>query len=368
MNPSSPAQPNIALDNATILIVDDEEMTVRLLKRMLQRAGYTQVHTSTDPREVPDRFREIRPDLVLLDLHMPDSSGFEVLEQLRAGLAVGSHLPVLMLTGDISTETKHRAFLLGVNDFLTKPLDLFEVRYRISNLLQTRFRCLELECQNRMLAEVANARARELEEARFEALQYMLAVKNPSAVSERQYLAGKVAAFLARALALPEEEIEPLRRAVHLYVAARAAAADLPDRWPEQPAQEFERIRRRILDEADLAGGEEPSALLALAEQIVHHRHEHWDGTGQPQGLSGEQIPLVARIAAVADHFAELACDPLYRDIWPVEALSAEIVGRSERQFDPRVVSAFLDLQARGELMPLWKGPATGERPSDADV
>ncbi|MGI9182209.1 MAG: response regulator [Longimicrobiaceae bacterium] len=131
--------------NAKILMVDDEEATVRLLERLLLREGYANLYSTVDSRRVPDLYREVEPDLIILDLHMPDWNGFVLLEELGAALHQEKYLPILMLTGDLSEEAKHQALVLGVKEFLTKPLDLFEARYRIWNLLHTRFLYLELE-------------------------------------------------------------------------------------------------------------------------------------------------------------------------------------------------------------------------------
>ncbi len=131
--------------NAKILIVDDEEGTIRLLERLLLREGYANLYSTIDPQRVPALYWKVKPDLIILDLHMPDWNGFVVLEELGTALHTEKYLPILMLTGDLSQEAKHQALVLGVKEFLTKPLDLFEARYRIWNLLHTRFLYLELE-------------------------------------------------------------------------------------------------------------------------------------------------------------------------------------------------------------------------------
>ncbi len=130
---------------AKILVVDDDEATVQLLQRLLEHEGYAHIHIAMDPRQVPTLYRKVKPDLIILDLHMPYWNGFVVLEELSAALAEERYLPVLMITGDPSPDVKNQALVLGVKDFLHKPPDLFEARYRIRNLLQTRFLYLELQ-------------------------------------------------------------------------------------------------------------------------------------------------------------------------------------------------------------------------------
>jgi DNA-binding response OmpR family regulator len=133
------------IKGARILIVDDEEESVRLLERILERAHYTRVRSTTDPNRVVELFRDHEPDLVLLDLRMPGKDGLEVLAELRAEVPESTYLPVLVLTADPSIESRRRALVAGAKDFVTKPFDDFEVLLRIWNLLETRLMYLALQ-------------------------------------------------------------------------------------------------------------------------------------------------------------------------------------------------------------------------------
>jgi EAL domain-containing protein (putative c-di-GMP-specific phosphodiesterase class I)/ActR/RegA family two-component response regulator len=124
---------------ATVLVVDDQEANVVLLERVLRLAGATRVHGVTDPRQAVRRCLEVQPDLVLLDLHMPHLDGVEVMEALRGALADDAFLPVLVLTADVTRESRERALAAGAKDFLTKPFDRTEVVLRAQNLLETRW-------------------------------------------------------------------------------------------------------------------------------------------------------------------------------------------------------------------------------------
>lgn len=136
-----------AVANAAILVVDDEEANVDLIEQILARAGYTAVTGVTDPRRVLPLFLDRRPDLILLDLHMPHLDGFAVLEQIRPHVAADTYLPILVLTADITPEAKQRALASGARDFVTKPFDRIELLLRISNLLETRVLYLNLQQQ-----------------------------------------------------------------------------------------------------------------------------------------------------------------------------------------------------------------------------
>jgi len=139
------------IKQARILIIDDEPPNVRLLERVLMTGGFTAVRGTTDAREALALFDEMRPDLVMLDLHMPYLDGFAVLEQLCARCEPNEYLPILVLTADTTRETKERALANGARDFLTKPIERTEVLLRTRNLLETRYLHLTLKNENRTL-------------------------------------------------------------------------------------------------------------------------------------------------------------------------------------------------------------------------
>jgi putative two-component system response regulator len=127
------------LCTAKILIIDDETADIRVLEWALKKAQFSNFRSLTDSTKARKEFEQFQPDLVLLDLNMPDLDGFAVLKQLRESAPTDEFLPVLMLTGENTAETRSRALAAGANDFLGKPIDYTEVMLRIKNLLQTRF-------------------------------------------------------------------------------------------------------------------------------------------------------------------------------------------------------------------------------------
>lgn len=131
--------------DAKILIVDDEMANVALLTRLLQREGVGNISSTLDPRRASDMFREIKPDIVLLDLMMPHVDGFQLLETFSRLVGPRGFTPIIVMTADISISTRRRALSLGAKDFLVKPLDAVETVLRIVNLLETRFLFLELQ-------------------------------------------------------------------------------------------------------------------------------------------------------------------------------------------------------------------------------
>ncbi len=147
---------------ARILIVDDQEANVRLLERILRNAGYTRLTSTTDSSKAAPLFSEVAPDLILLDLAMPGLDGFEVIKQITPLIPTESYVPILVLTADITPETKRRALSVGAMDFLSKPFDQAEVLLRIRNLLQTRSLHLQLKANNQILEEKVSERTHDL--------------------------------------------------------------------------------------------------------------------------------------------------------------------------------------------------------------
>jgi DNA-binding response OmpR family regulator len=146
--------------NAAILIVDDEPLNIDFIEVLLRRAGYRNLTSTGDSRQVMSLCASLQPDLILLDLHMPPPDGFTVLEALAPSLAQGTYLPVLVLTADVSRVARERALSMGAKDFLIKPLDVTEVRLRVKNLLETRLLHRRLQCHNELLQEEVRAHCR----------------------------------------------------------------------------------------------------------------------------------------------------------------------------------------------------------------
>ena len=121
-----------------ILIIDDQRPNIDLVEQLLVREGLTNVLSSTQPLKTLDLFNSFEPDLVILDLHMPEFDGFAVLEQLNRRIPAFEYLPILVLTADATRDTRLRALALGAKDFISKPLDALETMLRVWNLLETR--------------------------------------------------------------------------------------------------------------------------------------------------------------------------------------------------------------------------------------
>lgn len=332
--------------SAQLLIVDDEEPNLGLLEFLLRQAGFHQLTSTTDPRHALPLFQKCRPDLVLLDLGMPHLDGFAVLSQLRARIPADGYLPILVLTGDDSPEARQRALSEGARDFLRKPFDPAEVVLRIRNLLETRFLYLRVQQQNQQLEEKVLRRTEQLQQASLEILERLAraAEYRDDATGHHTERVAHLCCRLAGRLGLPDAEVELIRRAAPLHDVGKIG---VPDEVLLKPgkltAAEFEVIKSHTLIGARILSGSR-FPLLQLAEEIALTHHERWDGNGYSPGLGGEDIPLASRILAVADTFDAITHHRPYRPAASLEHARQEIEGERGRQFDPRVVDAFLAL------------------------
>ena len=146
--------------NARILMVDDEEANLEILRRTLSRAGFWRLEGTLDSREAASLYVRHRPDLILLDLHMPHMDGLQVLDTLRE-IAEATYLPIVILSGDLTPEARRDALSRGAKDFVNKPFQPDELLLRIKTLLETRFLYLEIQSQNQLLEAKVRERTRE---------------------------------------------------------------------------------------------------------------------------------------------------------------------------------------------------------------
>jgi len=336
--------------NARILIVDDEPVNVDLLHRLLERAGFARVESTNDAREAVDLYVRFRPDLILLDLHMPHRSGLEIIDELNQ-IAEASYLPILMLTGDDTQEAKREALSRGAKDFLHKPFSKDEVLLRIGTLLETRFLYLQIQSQNQMLEAKVRDRTRELEAAQVEIIERLARAAEFRDDNTGQHTArvGQMAALLAQQIGMPEYQVSLIRRAAPLHDVGKIGIPDaILLKLGKLTAEEFELVKTHTTIGARILSGSH-FAVLRLAEEIAFNHHERWDGHGYA-GITGAAIPLAGRIVAVADVFDALTQKRPYKAAWPVGEAMAEIDRQRGRQFDPTLVDAFLRVVERSDV------------------
>ena len=336
---------NLETKNARILIVDDQEMNVKLLEKILQRAGYANVLSTTDSRMVENLYLTHHLDLILLDIRMPQMDGFAVLDRLRE-IESDSYIPVLVLTAQNDKETRIRALEKGAKDFLTKPFDQHEVLLRINNMLEVRLLHNQQRDLNRILDQRVLERTRELNETRLEIIRRLgrAAEFRDNETGYHIIRMSKYSQLIGLGYGLNEAEGELLLNASPMHDIGKIG---IPDQILLKPgkldAREWEVMKTHSAIGADILSGHD-SELMLMAREIALNHHEKWDGTGYPHNLSGEDIPLSARIVALSDVFDALTSERPYKKAWSVADAVAEITRSRGRHFDPALVDVFHDV------------------------
>jgi len=337
--------------NSRILLIDDQPEMILVLRDILSHGGYVHLEGVTDSRKALAAFSEFHPDLVALDLRMPNVDGFALLKQFRSRTPMGVSVPVLVFTADGSRNARARALSMGARDFVTKPLDATEVQVRVYNLLETRWSHSTLQHDNAALEEKVRDRTKDLQDAQLEILQRLAraAEYRDDCTGQHTLRVSHLAGLLGRAIGLPAEHLELLRRAAPLHDVGKIGIPDAILLKPEKlTAEEYVQIKRHTeIGCMILSGSKFP--ILQMAERIALYHHERWDGHGY-HGLAGEAIPLEARIVSLVDAFDVMTHARPYKK--PESAAEAMECIRQERakQFDPALVDMFAQLRSSEDL------------------
>jgi cyclic di-GMP phosphodiesterase len=340
----------------TILIVDDTPENLILLGELLQPT-YRVRAANSGRRALQIVDNDPRPDLILLDVMMPEMDGFAVLDQLRQSRR-GRDIPVIFVTAMDGAEEEERGLDLGAVDYITKPLRPAIVLARVHNHLELKKARDLLENQNTVLeAEVARRMGENLliQDISIRALARLAEIRDPETGNHIRRTQGYVR-ILAEALrdrprfadAISDRLIETLVKSAPLHDIGKVG---IPDHILLKPGkltpEEWEIMKTHAALGADAIeqaqqDSDHPVEFLSLAKDIARHHHEHWDGNGYPDGLAGEAIPLSARLMALADVFDALINRRVYKE--PIGFADAHdiIVAERGRRFDPDVVDAFV--------------------------
>lgn len=331
--------------SAKIMIVDDEPGNIHVLERMLKKAGYERVESTSDSRNALEIYNNFSPDLILLDIKMPHVDGFEVMEQLKT-YEQDNYLPILMLTALADPKTRLRALKKGAKDFLTKPFDMAETLFRVRNMLDVRLLHNQVRNQNRVLEEQVEERTRELNKSHIETIHRLAraAEYRDDETSMHTVRMGLLSVRLAHGIGLSPYECGLLNKASPMHDIGKIG---IPDRILLKPGKltpdEWEIMKTHSQIGADIFSGSH-SELLQMSEVIALTHHERWDGTGYPRGLKEDEIPLVGRIVALCDVFDALTSDRPYKKAFSIPVSVKEIESQSGKHFDPRLVNLFMKI------------------------
>lgn len=325
-----------------VCIVDDERISRSVIRAVLSRSGTYEIECFSDGAPALARCHEIVFDLVLVDYRMSDMDGITCITNLRA-LAEYQFVPIIMLTADHDRELRLSAVRAGATDFLNKPFDPEELRVRAQNLLSLRNAQLALMDRARHLdAEVQQA-TRKLVEREEELIWRLARAIELRDGTTQQHISrvAAVAEIIARTLGQSKTYCRTIYLAAPLHDTGKIGISDAVLQKPAALTQaERLEIQRHINIGAEILQDGE-SDLIRMAHEIALYHHEKWDGTGYGKGIAGADIPLSARITAVADVFDALSSERPYKKAWSFDEAYAEILRQSGRHFDPQCVTAF---------------------------
>ncbi|WIJ24770.1 HD domain-containing phosphohydrolase [Devosia sp. RR2S18] len=325
-----------------VLIVDDSRSSLALIGSLVERIDGVQVQTCLDPVVATDLCKRQQFDLLLVDHVMPGMDGVEFTSILRE--QEGYRLvPVVMVTSDMDRHTRIEAIRAGATDFVNKPFDPTELEARVINLLRLRAAQVELaDRANWLSREVELATAHLL--AREEEIIWRLARAieyRDGDTGEHVSRVAQISQLIAEGIGLSPQRCRTIYLAAPLHDIGKIGIADAILSKPGKLTDdEFKTMREHVTIGARILEGAS-SDLIRTAELIAQSHHERWDGTGYPDRLSGADIPVEARVVAIADVFDALCSERPYKPAWPIEKAFAEIVASSGTHFDPACVDAF---------------------------
>lgn len=355
-----------AIRSSKIMIVDDEQLVIRVVRRFLSADGYENFVTLSDSTAAMDQILAERPDVVLLDIMMPEVNGLDLLKQRRQ-LPDLQHIPFIILSANAENQTKREALQLGATDFLAKPVDPSDLSLRVQNALIVKRHHDHLKNYAVELEREVRERTRQLERSREQIIHCLAraAEYRDNETGEHVIRVGKYCGVIARQLGFGPDYCREIELAAQLHDVGKIGIPDsvllnpgklsteefevmkthcgLGTQIMEPLAeQEVTRIHRHsemggfIMDGVD-------SPMLELAASIARTHHEKWDGTGYPNGLKGEEIPIAGRICCVADVYDALCSERPYKPKFPIKKCLEIMLSERGTRFDPYVLDAFFE-------------------------
>jgi putative two-component system response regulator len=340
------------LEQARILVVDDESAMLRLLQERLKFEGYKNILALEDSYQVIETVKGYRPDIILLDLIMPNS-GIDILRQLRSEQMGLEYLPVLVVSGTESENLRSLALSTGASDFISKPFKQLDLALRVSKELENRFLNKSLQDYSRNLEQIVISRTTEIQQAltmvtqSHEEALWMIGLSleyRDYEIKGHTERVTELSVATARQMGLCGEALTDMRWGAYLHDIGKLAISDQILLKPGRlTREEFEVIKTHVTIGQEML--KSVSFMPGSVLDVVRYHHEAWNGIGYPDGLIGEEIPLLARIFSVVDVYDALTSDRPYKAAWHPDDAEAEIIKQRGRQFDPAVVDAFLEVR-----------------------
>lgn len=317
----------------TVVVADDLKANLDLLSALLLRDGYT-VHTADNGATALELVRQQQPDLVLSDVLMPKLDGFDLCRQLKSADATRL-IPVVLVTSLGESEDRIRGIEAGADDFVTKPVNAAELRARVRSLVRLKRFTDELDSAESVILSLA----------------LTVEARDPYTAGHCERLATYAAAFGAH-LSLQDEELAALRRGGYLHDVGKIGVADAILSKPTKlTPEEYETMKQHTVIGDSLCGS---LRLLRLVRPIVRHHHERADGSGYPDGLAGDEIPLLAQIMSIVDVYDALTSDRCYRKAMSPEDAFVELRKEADRGWRRRdLVDEYVAMHNSGHMAEL---------------
>lgn len=334
-----------------ILIVDDLNINVRILENIIQTEGY-EAACALNVQDALDIMNQNMPDLILSDLSMPGMDGLEFCRLLKSNPATRD-IPFIFITVANSGEEKKAAFSAGAVDYIPKPFEPIEVLMRVNNHLNSYRIKQEMENYNRLMHQMVGEQKKQIEKERENVLLALakLVEKKSAHTSDHLELVGCNCQILAQSMQLiPRYEdqitdnfVDIIRTASKLYNIGKIVNTDAYSSRNMEDEQEEIRMHTeegaQILEE--IGKGSNSSRFLNMAVLIARYHHAKWDGSGYPEGLAGEDIPLPARITKVANDFTKL----IDRKHLTKEEALKRMDEKTGMDYDPEIMKVFCKIR-----------------------
>ncbi len=323
-------------DSSKILIIDDEPMARAVIEALLSGEPYI-LHFSENGKQGLAEAQELMPDVILLDVMMPEMSGFDVCRAIRSTYAL-REVPIILITALDDRDSRIEGLRAGADDFLTKPFDGIELLARLHGIIRlNRYR--HIADQRREL-EALHQELLVSYDKTIEGWSHALDLRDEETEGHTLRVTEKTIA-LARLAGMDEEQLQHIRRGALLHDVGKLG---IPDAILLKPGKltsdEWEVMRRHPVHAYEWLSD---IPYLESALDIPYCHHEKWDGTGYPRGLKGTEIPLAARLFAVVDVWDALTSDRPYRQGMSASEAREYILAQSGVHFDPDVVQLFIE-------------------------
>lgn len=342
-----------------ILIIDDAEINVALLKEMVEQIGY-QVVTAVNVEEVNARLEDDLPDLILLDIIMPELDGYEFCEILK-GNPITEHIPVIFVSSLNEKKDMLQAYNAGGVGFIGRPIDFVKLEMIINTHLRIYGRIKKLEHDNHKLNRVVSLQTKHFEKEQRKLLSVIARLaeeEQGSEIRKHQDNVAQSARLLAQALNFTEQYENKISDQFSDSVEMAASIHDigkiaLPQDILLKPTK-LTKAEKKIVNThttvgynilKEVYGKFEEGSFVKIAAEVIRSHHENWDGSGYPDGLRGEEIPLAARIIRIVDCFDSMQRKRCYRPAYSREAALESLRNDGGRRFDPFLLSVFLRIE-----------------------